>query len=41
VAAPDLAMERLGWRPSHADLAGIVGNALAWEDKLSRRNAQD
>jgi UDP-glucose 4-epimerase len=34
-------MDRLGWRPRHADLAGIVDNALAWEDKLSRRNAQD
>jgi UDP-glucose 4-epimerase len=41
VAAPGLAMDRLGWRPRHADLAGIVDNALAWEDKLSRRNAQD
>jgi UDP-glucose 4-epimerase len=41
VAAPGLAMDRLGWRPRHADLAGIVDNALAWEDKLSRRNALD
>ena len=41
VAAPDLAMERFGWRPRHADLGGIVGDALAWEERLSRRNARD
>lgn len=41
VASPERAMERFGWRPRHADLAGIVGNALAWEENLSRRNARD
>jgi UDP-glucose 4-epimerase len=33
-----LITERLGWQPRHADLGGIIDNALAWEDALSRRN---
>jgi UDP-glucose 4-epimerase len=38
VASPALIMDRLGWRPKHADLDGIVGSALLWEEALSRRN---
>lgn len=29
----------LGWTPRHDDLARIVGDALAWERHLARRNA--
>lgn len=28
----------LGWTPRHADLDGIVTQALAWEDTLTKRN---
>nr|USU33183.1 UDP-glucose 4-epimerase GalE [Methylobacterium sp. OTU13CASTA1] len=28
----------LGWTPRHASLEGIVGQALAWEDALTKRN---
>jgi UDP-glucose 4-epimerase len=28
----------LGWTPRHADLDGIVAQALAWEDALAKRN---
>lgn len=28
----------LGWTPRHADLDGIVAQALAWEDALTKRN---
>ena len=38
VASPALITERLGWRPHHADLDGIVGSALRWEEALTRRN---
>ncbi|GBU18550.1 MULTISPECIES: UDP-glucose 4-epimerase GalE [Methylobacterium] len=38
VAKADLVRERLGWRPQHADLDGIVAQALAWEEGLTRRN---
>ncbi len=31
--------EQLGWRPQHADLEGIVRQALAWEEQLPRRLA--
>jgi UDP-glucose 4-epimerase len=31
--------EQLGWRPQHADLDGIVRQALAWEEQLPRRLA--
>jgi UDP-glucose 4-epimerase len=41
VASPERIMARLGWRPRHADLTGIVGDALRWEDSLSRRNQMD
>ena len=29
----------LGWQPRHADLATIVGHALAWEDRIATRMA--
>jgi len=38
VASPALIMDRLGWRPRHDDLEGIVASALRWEEALSRRN---
>jgi UDP-glucose 4-epimerase len=38
VASPALIVERLGWEPRYADLDGIVGSALRWEEALSRRN---
>jgi UDP-glucose 4-epimerase len=41
VASPALIMSRLAWRPKLDDLAGIVRDALAWEDSLSRRNQRD
>ena len=41
VASPELITARLGWRPHHDDLAHIVGNALAWESALGRRNQLD
>ena len=41
VASPALLMAKLAWRPQLDDLDGIVGDALAWEDALSRRNQRD
>jgi UDP-glucose 4-epimerase len=41
VASPALITSRLGWVPRHADIDGIVGSALAWEDALTRRNQRD
>ena len=38
VAKADRIRDRLAWRPRHDDLAGIVNQALAWEDALTRRN---
>jgi UDP-glucose 4-epimerase len=34
VAQADRIGDVLGWRPSHADLDGIVANALDWEERL-------
>jgi UDP-glucose 4-epimerase len=39
VASPALITSRLGWRPRHDDLDGIVAGALAWERALSLRNS--
>jgi UDP-glucose 4-epimerase len=39
VARADLIRERLGWEPRHQDLAGIVGSAYAWEQRLRRQPA--
>jgi UDP-glucose 4-epimerase len=41
VASPALAKARLGWKPVHDNLDEIVGNALSWEESLSRRNQRD
>ncbi|NRG18561.1 UDP-glucose 4-epimerase GalE [Rhizobiales bacterium] len=38
VADPSLIRSELGWRPAYDDLEVIVTHALAWEDKLSKRN---
>ena len=38
VAKADLIRNRLGWAPRHDDLTGIVTQALAWEEALTRRN---
>ncbi|KRD99906.1 UDP-glucose 4-epimerase [Bosea sp. Root381] len=38
VAKADRIRDELGWRPEHDDLDEIVGQALAWEDKLRTRN---
>lgn len=38
VAQADRIREHLGWVPRHDDLTGIVTQALAWEDALTRRN---
>lgn len=38
VAKADRIRERLGWQPRHDDLTGIVTQALAWEEALTRRN---
>lgn len=38
VANPALALRELNWTPAHDDLDGIVGDALRWEQALSRRN---
>ena len=38
VAKADLIRDRLGWAPRHDDLTGIVTQALAWEEALTRRN---
>ena len=39
VADPTLIKARFGWEPSLDDLDRIVGHALAWEERLSSRNA--
>ncbi|PZO79118.1 MAG: UDP-glucose 4-epimerase GalE [Mesorhizobium amorphae] len=39
VANPARAKQELGWVPEHDDLDEIVGHALAWEDKLARKNS--
>lgn len=39
VANADLARSELGWKPARDDLDLIVGDALAWEASLSRRNS--
>jgi UDP-glucose 4-epimerase len=33
-------LARTGWRPRHADLEGIVRDALAWEKKLAEIRAE-
>ena len=38
IASSERARAVLGWRPQRADLATIVGHALAWERKLMTRN---
>ena len=38
VAKADRIRDELGWRPRYDDLEGIVGQALAWEDALAKRN---
>ncbi|WP_430910210.1 UDP-glucose 4-epimerase GalE [Methylobacterium sp. sgz302541] len=38
VAKADRIRDELGWRPQYDDLEGIVGQALAWEDALAKRN---
>ncbi|HEV7440137.1 MAG TPA: UDP-glucose 4-epimerase GalE [Methylobacterium sp.] len=38
IARADRIRNELGWSPKHDDLEGIVGQALAWEDALGRRN---
>ena len=37
VAANATLLETLAWRPAHADIDAIVGDALAWERKLAGR----
>lgn len=39
VANSERARAELGWEPKHDDLDAIVGDALAWESALSRRNS--
>ncbi|WP_427024469.1 UDP-glucose 4-epimerase GalE [Aureimonas ureilytica] len=39
VADASLARERFSWQPRFDDLDRIVADALAWEERLSRRNA--
>ncbi|WP_019905311.1 UDP-glucose 4-epimerase GalE [Methylobacterium sp. 77] len=38
VAKADRIRNELGWQPRYDDLDGIVGQALAWEESLARRN---
>ena len=40
VASSDRARAALGWQPQYDDLSVIVGHALAWERKLTTRNAR-
>lgn len=40
VADSRLAQRELGWVPARADLDLIVGDALRWEDALTRRNSK-
>ena len=37
IARADRIHKALGWEPAHADLEGIVRDALAWEQRLSRK----
>lgn len=37
VASSEKIRTRLGWQPKHDDLDAIVGQALAWEDRLADR----
>ncbi|AMJ61691.1 UDP-glucose 4-epimerase GalE [Bosea sp. PAMC 26642] len=39
IAKADRIRAELGWKPEHDDLEQIVGQALAWEEKLRTRNA--
>ncbi|MEP6983273.1 MAG: UDP-glucose 4-epimerase GalE, partial [Sphingomicrobium sp.] len=39
VAANARLLETLDWRPAHADIDRIVGDALAWERKLAEKAA--
>ncbi|RFC67102.1 MULTISPECIES: UDP-glucose 4-epimerase GalE [Mesorhizobium] len=39
VANSDMARAELGWKPARDNLDLIVGDALAWESSLSRRNS--
>jgi UDP-glucose 4-epimerase len=39
VAGAERVRHILGWKPRHADLNFIVSSALAWEEKLARKNA--
>jgi UDP-glucose 4-epimerase len=39
IARADRIRAELGWQPEHDDLEEIVGQALAWEEKLRTRNA--
>ena len=39
IARADRIRAELGWQPEHDDLDEIVGQALAWEEKLRTRNA--
>jgi UDP-glucose 4-epimerase len=39
VASNRALLETLDWRPAYADIDTIVGDALAWERKLSERSA--
>ncbi|PTW63557.1 UDP-galactose 4-epimerase [Breoghania corrubedonensis] len=38
VARADAVRRELGWQPRYDDLDTIIAHALAWEDRLSRRN---
>jgi UDP-glucose 4-epimerase len=40
VASNARLLETLGWRPAHADIDRIVGDALAWERKLAGEAAK-
>ena len=39
IARADRIRAELGWQPEHDDLEQIVGQALAWEEKLRTKNA--
>ena len=39
IARADRIRTELGWQPEHDDLEEIVGQALAWEEKLRTKNA--
>lgn len=41
VADSTLARQRLGWRPRHDDLDGIIRSALDWEKRMLREEFQD